>query len=308
MDISLEHFYARLAAIGLIIVLGFILGKVKLISTDTNKQLVNLLLTVFMPASLFSAFPGVYSEEYTQLFFYGLGGGVVVMILLVLLSRLIFMKGLYKGELRFESQFALIFNNATFLGYPIVVNTFGESGIIAYCGFIVAFNVALFSYGIYLFERKLTPKLLGRVLTNPNIIAVVLGMIIYLAGVSLPSFLTDAVSYVGSATTPLSIICIGFMLSKAEFSKLIRRWRLMLTAIIQLFVGPVVTYLALIFLRFPDEVVAVCTLIQTLPTATSLGLFATKYGGNEIESSELVAISTIFSAGTMPLMVMLLLG
>ena len=82
----------------------------------------------------------------------------------------------------------------------------------------------------------------------------------------------------------------------------------MLTAIIQLVVGPVATYLALKFMHFPDEVVAVCTLIQALPTATSLGLFATKYGGNEIESSELVAISTIFSAGTLPVMVMLLLG
>lgn len=308
MDVSLEQFYARLGAIGLIIVLGFILGKAKLISKVTNQQLVNLLLTVFMPASLFVAFPATYNEALTELFFYGLGGGVIVMLLLILLSKVIFMKGLYKGELRFESQFALIFNNATFLGYPIVVNTFGEAGIIAYCGFIVSFNIALFSYGIYLFERKLTPKLLGRVLTNPNIIAVVLGMTLYLSMVRLPDFAMDAVTFVGSATTPLSVICIGYMLSKAEFRKLIKRWRLMLTALIQLFVGPVVTYMALSFLRFPSEVVSVCTLIQTLPTATSLGLFATKYGGNEIESSELVAISTIFSAGTMPLMVMLLLG
>jgi predicted permease len=52
----------------------------------------------------------------------------------------------------------------------------------------------------------------------------------------------------------------------------------------------------------------VCTLIQALPTATSLGLFATKYGGNNIESSELVTISTVFSVITMPLMVLLLLG
>ncbi|MBR5938963.1 hypothetical protein IKZ77_00190 [Candidatus Saccharibacteria bacterium] len=52
----------------------------------------------------------------------------------------------------------------------------------------------------------------------------------------------------------------------------------------------------------------VCTLIQALPTATSLGLFAVKYGGNATDSSELVTISTIFSVITMPLMAMLLLG
>ena len=41
----------------------------------------------------------------------------------LLLAALIFNKAFYKGELRFESQFALIFNNATFLGYPIISST-----------------------------------------------------------------------------------------------------------------------------------------------------------------------------------------
>ena len=230
------------------------------------------------------------------------------MVVLIILSRIIFNKWWFKGGLRFESQFALIFNNATFLGYPIVVNTFGPSGVIAYCGFIIAFNVALFSYGIWLFEHKITLKLLRSIVTNPNILAVVLGMILFLASVQLPSFIMDAVGFVGSATTPLSIICIGFMLSHADFRAIFKKWRIAVTALIQLLVGPVVTFLVLFFLKFPTEVIQVCTLIQALPTATSLGLFATKYGGNNIESSELVAVSTIFSVVTMPLMVLFLLG
>ena len=230
------------------------------------------------------------------------------MLAMAFLAKLIFTKLIYKGELRFESQFAFIFNNATFLGYPIVVNTFGDSGVIAYCGFIIAFNIALFSYGVYLFERKIDRKALTRIIKNPNILAVLAGMVIFLAGLKLPEFVTDSVSLVGSATTPLSVICIGFMLSRADFKKLIRRWRLILTATIQLIIGPVLTFIIVSLLRFPAEVIAVCTLIQTLPTATSLSLFATKYGGNEIESSELVAISTVLSVITMPLMVWLLLS
>ena len=308
MEIELTEFYARLGAIGLIIILGFVLGKLKMISTETNKQLTNLLLTVFMPASLFLAFPAEYSETSLNLFFAGIVAGVLIMFTLIILAKLIFNKVWFKGGLRFESQFALIFNNATFLGYPIVVNTFGPSGIIAYCGFIIAFNIALFSYGIWLFERKITPKLFKSIATNPNIIAVILGMLLFLANIKLPTFITSAVGFVGNATTPLSIICIGFMLSHADFKTIFKKWRLILTAIIQLVLGPVVTFFLLTWLKFPTEVIQVCTLIQALPTATSLALFATKYGGNEIESSELVAISTIFSAGTLPVMVMLLLG
>ena len=308
MQIELTQFYARLGAIALIMILGFCLGKWKMISTKTNQELTNLLLTVFMPASLFVAFPSEYDTSTFDLFTSGLIAGVLVMLMLIILSRIIFNKTWLKGDLRYESQFALIFNNATFLGYPIVASTFGQTGVVAYCGFIIAFNIALFSYGIWLFEHKITTKLIRSVVTNPNIIAVLLGMLLFLSGTTLPSFITDAVGYVGGATTPLSIICIGFMLSRANLKTILTKWRLIVIATIQLIVGPVITYFMLTWLRFPTGVIAVCTLIQALPTATSLGLFATKYGGNNIESSELVTVSTILSVVTMPLMVLLLLG
>ncbi|MBQ6461239.1 AEC family transporter [Candidatus Saccharibacteria bacterium] len=308
MQIELTAFYTRLGSIAVILALGFILGKLKLISSKTNKELTNLLLVVFMPASLFVAFPSSYDEASANLFFSGLAGGALVMVLLIILAKIIFNKKWFKGELGFESQFALIFNNATFLGYPIVASTFGSSGILAYCGFIISFNIALFSYGIWLFERKITPKLFTSIIFNPNIIAVILGMIVFLVGIKLPDFLTDSVRYIGGATTPLSIICIGYMLSQAKLLTVFKKWRLSLTAIIQLTLGPLVTFGALRLLNFPIEVVQVCTLIQALPTATSLGLFAVKYGGNATESSELVTISTLFSIVTMPLMVFLLLG
>lgn len=308
MQIELSQFYARLGAIALILVLGFGLGKWKLIGTETNKQITNLLLTVFMPASLFVAFPSEYSEDSLSLFFAGLVAGILIMVVLIALSKIIFNRWWFKGGLRFESQFALIFNNATFLGYPIVVNTFGSAGIIAYCGFIIAFNIALFSYGIWLFEHKVTLKLIKSIVTNPNIIAVLLGMVLFLAGIHLPDFITDAVGFVGGATTPLSIICIGFMLSRADFGAIFRKWRLVATALIQLILGPLITYFLLTWLNFPTEVTQVCTLIQALPTATSLGLFATKYGGNNIEASELVTVSTVLSVATMPVMIFALMG
>ena len=307
MQIELTDFYSRLGTIALILALGFFLGKAKLIDTKFNKTLVNLLLTVFMPASLFVAFPSTFDQATSDMFFKGMLAGVIVMFSLIVVSRIVFNNYFYKGGLRFESQFAFIFNNATFLGYPIIASTFGQQGIVPYCGFIIAFNIALFSYGVFLFQRKITAKLFLGIITNPNIIAVVAGMVLFLTGFKLPSFITDAAQFTGNATTALSVICIGFMLSHAQFFKLIRKWRLMLTAIIQLVLGPLITYGLLRALSFPDEVVYVCTLIQALPTATSLGLFAAKYGGNDIESSELVTISTALSIGIMPLMVWLLL-
>jgi len=303
---NLSLFYGSLATIVCTIALGFFLGKKKMISTKTNADLVNLLLSVFMPAALLNAFPTEFNEEYASLFRDGLLAGLAVMFAMILASQFFFSKLFFKGEIRYEARFAFIFNNATFLGYPLISTAFGQEVVIAYCGFIVAFNFALFSYGVYLFERKLSFRFFKELLLNPNIIAVLLGMILFLTGFHLWAPLQSAVSYVAAATTPLSLICIGYMLSRAKFSQLSKRWRLAVIALIQLVFAPFLTWLVTIVLHFPIEVITVCTLIQALPTATSLGLFAEKYGGNQVEASELVVISTALSMITLPIVVLLL--
>ncbi len=318
-DINLMDFYSRLGTIAIILVLGFILGKLKLISPKTNKDLVNLLLTVFMPASLFMAFPTAYNDATSHMFISGLVGGVIVMVGIAILGTIIFNKSWYKGKFRYASIFALVFNNATFLGYPIISSTFGpqSNAVIAYCGFIIPFNIALFSYGVYLFKHKIDGQLVKGVITNPNIIAVLLGVIVFLFSVPVPAFVGDAVKYTSNATTALSIICVGYMLSTAKFTQLFKRWRIAVTAAVQLIIGPLATFgllwavqyfsVHVLNIDFPNEVIVVCTLIEALPTATSLGLFASKYGGDEAEASQLVTISTILSMVTMPLMVTFLL-
>ncbi len=308
MELNLSDFYFSLGIIALVGLLGFFLGKKGLITKDANKGFVSLLLSVFMPASLFSAFPATAEESLLDLFFLGLLAGFIVMLSLIILSKLIFNQRLWQKSLATEAQFAFIFNNATFLGYPIISTTFGEEGIIPYCGFIIAFNLALFSYGIWLFKRAETKHFLKKTILNPNIIAVIFGMLIFLFHVELPTVITSSVKYVAGATTPLSLLCIGYMLSEAKITRVLRSWRLLVISLIQLIAAPVLTFILLRIVGFPDQVIIVCTLIQALPTATSLGLFAEKYGGRVEESSELVVISTICSVLTLPLMVAILFG
>lgn len=310
MDIDFSNFYTSLIVIVVIIAFGLFLGKIKWIDKNTNKKLVNLLLMVFMPASLFSAFSGEHIEEFSELFLMGLTGGVVTMLLVIIAAKVVYNKKFFPGELTYEAQFSFAFNNATFLGYPLISMAFGERGVVPYCGFIIAFNLALFSYGVWLFERKITPKFIIKTIINPNIIAVILGMIFFLnhidTGTTIP-IINSSIKYVSGATTPLSLLCVGYMLSTADLKKLIRKWRLFIVAAIQLIFAPVITFLVTkVLFNFPDEVVLICTLIQALPTATSLGLFAEKYGGDTAEASQLVVVSTLMSVITMPSVMTLL--
>ena len=274
-------------------------------TAETNKHLVNILLAVAWPAAIFAAFPQEFDHARLNEFLLGLGGGAVVLASMLILSKIIFNKKIFKTTMSYEGQFAFIFNNASFLGYPLVMATFGQKALLTYCGFILIFNLVLFSYGVYLFERKITKRLVKDVALNPCIIAVLLGTVFFVFSLKLPQFINTSIGHLGALMTPLSLVCIGYMLSRARFAKLFKRWKLFIVAVLQLLLGPTITYFVLLALGVPPEVRAVLVLLQALPTATSLGLFAEKYGGDAVESSELVAISTLMSVITLPLMILL---
>jgi len=305
--VDMDIFYSSLMMVGVIIVAGFILGKLKVITSEMNKHLITLLLTVAWPAALFRAYPQAFDAELFSDFLWGLVGGVLVLGTMIALSKLIFNKWLFKGELAYMGQFAFIFNNASFLGFPLVMAIYGEDGLLPYCGFILVFNLALFGYGVYLFKRKLDWQMVRSTLLNPNVIAVVLGTVFFLFSLQLPSQVNGAIGSVAAIMTPMSLLCIGFMLSRAKLKALVKKWRLFVAAAVQLICGPLVAFGLMQVFGFPAEIATMMILLQALPTATSLGLFAEKYGGDSTSASELVLISTIMSVVTLPIMLGLLI-
>jgi predicted permease len=306
MLVDLNIFYTSLLAVALIIVLGFILGKKQVIDEHVNKKLINLLLMIAMPCALFGAFPGQFQSSSMELFLWGLGGGALIFLAMIILSKILFMKKFSKKNF-FEYQFAFVFNNAVFLGYPLISTIFGADGIISYAGFVLVFNLMLFGYGIMLFQQKFDIRHIGKALINPNVIAVILGAIFFIFSIQMPAPIDMSIGYVGAIMTPLSLFCIGFMLSRARLLHILKNKELVLTCIAQLLIGPLVAYIIMKLIGAPASVLAIIVLIQALPTATTLGLFAEKYGTDTENASGLVATSTILSAITLPIVMFLIL-
>jgi predicted permease len=260
-----------------------------------------------MPCALFSAFPRTFEPDSFQIFLKSALGGAVVIVVAIIVAHLIFRPRSFTKNFH-EHQFAFIFNNASFLGYPLTLAIFGPSALIPYSGFILVFNLALFSYGVWLFERTLTWRHLRDIFFNHNIIAVLLGLICFLFSWPVPPPLTQAASYLAALSTPLSLLCIGFMLSQVHLSSQWRHsGRFIITCLLQLTLMPLLTFIALTLLGLPAATKQVLVLLQALPTATSLAIFAEKYGGNKDEASELVIASTVLSAITLPIIMWLLL-
>jgi predicted permease len=306
MLIDLNIFYSSLIAVAIMIAVGFALGKAGWVDEHFNKKLINLLLMVAMPCALFSAFPEVFHIDALWLLLWGLGAGLLIFLIMIFLSKLLFRKK-FSPKNHFEYQFAFVFNNAVFLGYPLISTIFGADGLISYAGFVLVFNLMLFGYGVMMFEEKFTIQHIGRALINPNIIAVLFGALAFVFSFSLPGSLDLSIGYIGGIMTPLSLICIGFMLSRARLIEVLKNRKIVLTCALQLILAPLIAFSVLKIIGAPDSVLTIIVLIQALPTATTLGLFAEKYGRDTENASGLVVTSTLLSAVTLPLVVFLVL-
>ena len=303
----LIDFYIGLAIVVILIFIGFFLSKIKIITDEATKFLSNFILTVALPVAFFCSFPSEFSINDLKLFVWGVGGSIFVLTILILLSQLIFAKKIVK-KANHEYKFAFAFNNTSFIGYPLVSTAFGQEGLVVYAGFMLPWVITLFTYGISLFKKNYNWFDTLKALTNPNVIGIVLGAFFFVFGIRIPEIADRTLSLIAALTTPLALFCIGFMLSKTNIKTLFKRWQVVFVCLLQLTLAPILTFILLKIINAPTIVISVIVLMQTLPTAATLGLLTKKYKNKHTEAGEIVTLSTLLAAITVPILIYILLN
>ncbi len=193
-------------------------------------------------------------------------------------------------------------SNCGFMGYPVIIATMGEGALIYAVIFVAAFNLMCWTLGAYFFggRRAMQPQ---KLLTNPTIWAVVLGMTLFLTGWRLPDFLNSALDMMGSTTTPLAMFVIGGRLISLRREHL-RDTKLLLTCALRLLVFPAMILL-LRLTPLPEMVVSSVYLCTAMPCAALTAMQAERFDCDQELASRGVALSTALSMATVPLMLML---
>lgn len=193
-------------------------------------------------------------------------------------------------------------SNSAYMGYPVVIATLGEDMLIYAVVFVGAFNLMCWTFGSFFFGgiSAIQPK---KLLTNPSLIAVLVGLVLFLTGWRLPGFINDALSMMGNVTTPLAMFVIGARLIDLRFAHL-QDWKLLLACALRLIIFPA----AVLLLRFtglPAAVVSVLYICTAMPCAATTAMQSEMYHCDNSLASRGVALSTAFSILTLPLMLLL---
>ena len=141
-------------------------------------------------------------------------------------------------------------------------------------------------------------------ITNPNIIAVLLGMTMTLTGLRPPAVVCRAVSGIAGMTAPLSMVLIGSALSQVNPREALRLDVLLFCAV-RLALIPAGVWLVLRLLGVPEMLAQVSAVLFGMPVANYVAIQAEMYGGDHRFASALIFVTTLLSLVTVPLITLL---
>ena len=146
-------------------------------------------------------------------------------------------------------------------------------------------------------KKPSVKKLLQDIFTNPLIVASVLGGLLLLLHVKLPTVLEKVCSQIGSIASPLSLLVLGASLRWQGVKD--NRRELCWTVLLKQAVIPFIMLGLAVLLGFRNEELGVMVILFGAPCAVSSYPMAEAMGGDGPLAASQVVLTTIFSMGTL---------
>lgn len=296
----------KILSLFLIMLLGYAMVSSGLLRAADSKVLSLISLYLVMPCVILSSFQVEFSSEVLEGLLLALAAAVLLHAGLIVLTE-IFGKVLHLDPVEKDS---LVYSNAGNLIIPIVTSVLGPEWVIYSSAFLSVQLFLLWSHGkqVLCGEKGLDLK---KLLTNINMLAILVGVLLFVFRIQLPSLLEDAVDSVSAMVGPLAMIILGMLIASMNLKRLLQYRRLWWVTLLRLVVLPLI---CMCFLKFsglagvlPEgktilliSLLAVCT-----PSASTITQMAQVYGKDADYASAINVTTTIFCIVTMPLMVAL---
>ena len=284
----------------LIILVGVYAAKKRIITKEINKGLTNILLKITLPCLVVSSFIFDLSDELKDNIIRCFIYSPLVLIISIVISYILLIP--IKGEKKIIIQFANVFSNCGFIGFPIVFSIYGNEGVIYASIFNLFFTAFLWTYGVILFNGKMKREDIKKGLLNPAIVAVFIGLIIMIFGFDIPSVLSSTLDLVGNMTSPLSMIIVGVILRNAKIISYLKDKTIYYSAFLKLIIMPCILILISKLLKDTSLVIKTLIIVTAMPAAAMTSILAESFDKESEYSAVIVFITTLFSVITFPIL------
>ncbi len=210
--------------------------------------------------------------------------------------------------------FSGAFTNAILLGFPILQRAYGEEALPVLFS-IVAFQAPLMLTSSTIFlefsrrqEAAVWPTLKGalrRIVTNPLVLGIGLGVLGNISGLVLPEALDVLTKTLAGAVVPVALFGLGGALTAYGLSQ---NWRQAGgVAAVKLFVHPAIAWVVMVpLLGVPIEIARYGVLLAAMPTGINAYIFSTTNREAEDVAANAILMTTLVSIASISIWLLLL--
>ena len=193
----------------LLIGTGMVAVKTGVLKLENKQALSNLLVYIIVPAMVVNSYRMEFSAQILRNLLAAFGMSVLSVLLGTVITLLLTARK--TGSRIPIFRFACIFSNAAYMGFPLISALFGSEGLLYASAYVTVFNILLWTVGFGMITGTVEPKEVVRtVCTNPVLIAVVIGLVIYLCQIPVPEVIEQPLALIGNMNTPLSMITVSY--------------------------------------------------------------------------------------------------
>ena len=327
-----------MTALVIIVVIGFIAGKIGYMNEEFDKKLSALIVNITCPALILSSTMGETLPDRNMILPL-LGISFLTYILLTgvsfTLPRLLTRRKEDEGIV----GFALMFGNVGFIGYPIVASIFGQTAIFYAAILNVANTFFVFTIGNLLVangngnvngngngnederlryedgnedekvkvnvsvRNSLKRKFEKKVLYSTPMLSAYLSMVIVALGIdNIPEAISKPLTMIGNITVPGALMIIGSTMAQLSGRAMLGNVTVYATSLFRLVLIPLAFYWLFTWMGYDPYVVNINTVIIAMPVATYGTILCLINNRDTTLMTELTFTTTIISMVTIPLL------
>lgn len=298
----------QMMALFLMMLIGYLCGKIGALDAAASKKISWLVINVGNPAMILAS--GMDNEnpiEMKKILFMVALALIIYAVLLLLAVFLPKLLGVEKEKYGVY-RVMLIFSNIGFMGFPLLSVLYGGESLLYAAMFFFPFNILIYTYGIRSMRKETTEKeaFQWKNVFNIGVISSILALIIYFAKIPMPGFIRTTANSMSALTAPLSMMVIGTSFLEFKIGDLFKNVKLLIFSAFKLLLLPIaMTWVIMQFVEDP-MICGVCMVMLATPVASMTAMLAQQYDGDYTLASKGVALTTILSVVTMPIVSMVL--
>ena len=311
MDIFLRSISGILVILGVILV-GFVIGEKGWFDDKSRGLLAKLVNQVALPCYMLYTITQRFTAADLLIMLPALRFPALSMVILLGIATAVARIFAVRQDRRglFISMF---FNsNTIFVGLPINQALFGDASIPYVLIYYMCNTTFFWTLGTYLIqqdgegEAQFDLKTSLKKVFSPPLMGFLLGLVLVILHIKLPTFLASDLQYLGNLTTPLSMIFIGLSVSHVGVKQLVLGKDQLLILLGRFLVAPLLMASIVYWLPLPSLMKQVFIIQSAMPVMTNAPVVARLYGADSDYAAVMVTETTLATMVVIPFLMLLM--